>query len=98
MRVKDAMHPQRMHESCDGLAMRVSADKLSRLGRVVRQIEAAGKPMVVYLDRHGVPDCFPALTGRHVAMAESREWAGRIKGVFMPGVTAAELAKAVFHA
>ena len=70
---------------------------MNRLARRLER-EGAGKPMLVFLDAKGRPDCCPANNGRHLAMADSAEWSRRIKGVFMPGVTAAELAKAVFHA
>lgn len=79
--------------------MRISADRMSQINRLMRRIEREGngKPMVVFLDAKGAPDCCLANNGRHLAMADSAEWSQRIKGVFCAGVTPAALAKALFH-
>ena len=77
--------------------MRVAASRMDMMARLKRRIDAMASPQVVFIDSHGRPDHFTANGVRHQAMAGSAQWAPRIKGVFSPGVSVAELAQALFH-
>lgn len=77
--------------------MRAAASRMEILERLKRRIDAMASPQVVIIDPHGRPDHFSAHGARHQAMLQSAQWAPRIKGVFMPGVSVAELGRALFH-
>ena len=77
--------------------MRAASNRLDMVERLKRRIDAMASPQVVFIDSHGRPDHFTANGVRHQAMADSPQWAPRIKGVFLPGVSVAELAQALFH-
>lgn len=77
--------------------MRVAVDRAGALNRLKRGIDAMPGPQVVFLDHKGRPGHFTAHGPRHAAMAASPAWAGRIKGVFAPGVSVGELGKALYH-
>lgn len=77
--------------------MRGAADRTSALNRLKRGIDSMPGPQVVFVDHKGRFDHFTANTARHQAMQNSAQWAPRIKGVFDPGVSVAELGRALFH-
>lgn len=71
--------------------MSVVASRFRQAEKVCSGIERHGVDCVVFVDRKGHLDCFPAGSPRHQAMAESPAWSSRIVGVYRPSVTVPEI-------